>query len=419
MLEEILSRENMTLAYKRVVSNKGSAGVDGVSVKSLRNLMNTSWVFIKAEILEGNYKPKSVKRVIIPKPSGGTRQLGVPTTTDRLIQQAISQVLSKHYDKSFSNTSYGFRPRKNAHQAIEQAQSYLNEGNKRIVDIDLEKFFDTVNHDYLMYLLSQGIEDKRVLKLIRSYLQSGVIQNGLVKPTRLGTPQGGPLSPLLSNILLDKLDKELERRGHKFVRYADDCSIYVKSGRSADRVLSSITTFIEKELKLKVNQQKSGIRTPQEMKLLGYSFYWAKGGYRLRIASQSYDQFKRKVKELTKKTWSMSMEERLDRLNSVCRGWFSYFKLADSKKHLQRLDEWIRSRLRYCIWKQWKRIRTKFKALVKLGIDKRKAYEWANTRKGGWRIAHSSILTRTITNKRLNEKGYISLMEMYSKQLLT
>lgn len=419
MLEEILSRENMTLAYKRVVSNKGSAGVDGVSVKTLRNLMNTSWAFIKVEILEGNYKPESVKRVVIPKPSGGTRQLGVPTTTDRLIQQAISQVLSKHYDKSFSNTSYGFRPRKNAHQAIEQAQSYLNEGSKRIVDIDLEKFFDTVNHDYLMHLLSQGIEDKRVLKLIRSYLQSGVMQNGLVKPTRSGTPQGGPLSPLLSNILLDKLDKELERRGHKFVRYADDCSIYVKSSRSAERVLSSITKYIEKELKLKVNQQKSGIRTPRQMKLLGYGFYPSKGGYRLRIASQSYDRFKRKVKQLTKKTWSMSMEERLDRLNSVCRGWFNYFKLADSKKHLQRLDEWIRSRLRYCIWKQWKRVRTKYKALVKLGIEKRKAYEWANTRKGGWRIVHSFILTRTITNKRLKEKGYISLMEMYSKQLLT
>lgn len=419
MLEEILSRENMTLAYKRVVSNKGSAGVDGVDVKSLRALMDTSWIFIKAEILEGSYKPKSVKRILIPKPSGGTRQLGVPTTTDRLIQQAISQVLSKHYDQSFSTNSYGFRPKKNAQQAVRQAQCYLNEGFRYIVDIDLEKFFDTVNQDYLMHILSQEVQDKRVLKLIRKYLQSGVMENGLLKSTKVGTPQGGPLSPLLSNILLDKLDKELERRGHKFVRYADDCSIYVKSSRSAERVLSSITTFLEKELKLKVNQQKSDVRTPNQMILLGYGFYKVKGGYRLRIAPKSIDRLKRKVKQLTKKTWSITMKERLIRLNAVTRGWLNYFKLADAKKHLQRLDEWIRSRLRYCIWKQWKRVRSKFKALVKLGINKRKAYEWANTRKGGWRIVHSFILTRTITNKRLKEKGYISLVEMYSKRLLT
>lgn len=415
MLEEILSRENMTLAYKRVVSNKGSSGVDGIDVKFLKCLLDTSWVFIKAEILEDTYKPQPVKRVEIPKPNGGIRQLGVPTTTDRLIQQAISQVLSKHYDSSFSDSSYGFRPGRNAHDAIKQAQSYLNEGCNSIVDLDLEKFFDKVNHDYLMHLLSQEIDDKRVLKLIRKYLQSGVMYGVEVSPSRSGTPQGGPLSPLLSNILLDTLDKELERRGHRFVRYADDCSIYVKSSRAAERVLQSITNFIEKELKLKVNRDKSGTRRPNEMKLLGYSFYRGKGSYRLRIARQSYERFKRKVKLLTKKTWSISMEERISRLNGLSRGWVNYFKLADAKKHLCTLDEWIRSRLRYCIWKQWKRIKTKFNALVKLGVDKHNAYIWANTRKGGWHTAHSYVLKGTVTNARLKLKGYISLMEMYSK----
>lgn len=290
---------------------------------------------------------------------------------------------------------------------------FLKRNYVHIVDLDLEKFFDTVNHDYLMHLLSQKIHDKRVLKLIRSYLQSGVMQSGAVSPSRKGTPQGGPLSPLLSNILLDKLDKELERRGHKFVRYADNCSIYVKIHRAAERVLQSITTFIERELKLKVNQTKSGIRRPNGMKLLGYSFYKGKGGYRLRIAPQSYERFKRKVKMLTAKTWPIPMGERLSRLTSVCRGWVNYFKLA--KSHLQRLDEWIRSRLRYCIWKQWKRIRTKFKALVRLGAGKRNAYIWANTRKGGWHTAHSYVLKGTVTNARLKQRGYISLMTMYSK----
>lgn len=415
MLEEILDRENMILAYKRVVSNKGSAGVDKIEVQSLKSSMDKSWVFIKAEILEGSYRPQPVKRVEIPKASGGIRQLGVPTTSDRLIQQAISQVLNKHYDPSFSRFSYGFRQGKNAHQAIKQAQVHLNEGYSHIVDLDLEKFFDTVNHDYLMHLLSQEVRDKRVLKLIRSYLQSGVMQSGVISPSRKGTPQGGPLSPLLSNILLDKLDKELERRGHRFVRYADDCSIYVKSHRAAARVLQSITTFIEQELKLKVNQTKSGIRRPNGMKLLGYSFYNGKGGYRLRIAPQGYQRFKRKVKILTNKTWSISMGDRLSRLTAVCRGWVNYFKLADAKSHLQRLDEWIRSRLRYCIWKQWKRVRTRVKALVRLGAGRRNAYIWANTRKGGWHTAHSYVLKGTVTNARLKQRGYISLMAMYSK----
>ncbi len=264
-----------------------------------------------------------------------------------------------------------------------------------------------------MHLLSQEIQDPRVLKLIRKYLQSGVMHTGVVRPNWTGTPQGGLLSPLLSNILLDQLDKELESRGHRFVRYADDCSIYVKSPRAAERVLQSIINFLENELKLKVNRNKSGIRRPISMKLLGYSFYRGKFGYRLRIASESYGHFKRKVKSLTSKTWSISMEARLSLLNALSRGWINYFKLADAKTHLDTLDKWIRSRLRYCIWTQWKRIRTKFKALVKLGMDKRNAYTWANTRKGGWHTTHSYVLKGTITNERLQQKGYISLTQMY------
>lgn len=405
----------MTRAYTRVVSNGGTAGVDGVSPEELKEILNENWSVIKTAIEEGSYKPSPVREVEIPKPGGGVRKLGIPTTTDRLIQQAVHQVLSPYYEPTFSENSYGFRPGKSAHQAIEQALSYLNEGSKYIVDIDLEKFFDKVNHDYLMHLISQRIADKGVLKLIRRYLQSGVMVDGVVTANREGTPQGGPLSPLLSNILLDKLDKELERRGHKFVRYADDCSVYVHSRKAGERVLGSITHYIEKELKLKVNRAKSGVRSPQKMKLLGYSFYAGQGGYRLRVASQSYDRFKRKVRLMTKKTWSIPMAERLSTLRLVCRGWVSYFKLADAKNRLQALDEWIRSRLRYCIWHQWKRIRTKIKALVKLGVSEENAYIWANTRRGGWHTAHSYVLTGTITNNRLRRKGYMSLLEMYSK----
>lgn len=417
MLKLILSRENMMDAYRRVVRNKGAAGVDGVSTDQLREVLAIQWASIKADIIAGTYIPEAVRRVEIPKPNGGTRLLGVPTTTDRLIQQAISQVVSSYYDPGFSEYSYGFRPGKSAHQAIRQAQSYLNEGYNWIVDIDLEKFFDKVNHDYLMSLLSRRIADRPLFRLIRRYLQAGVMKEGVVSPNRQGTPQGGPLSPLLSNILLDLLDTELEERGHRFVRYADDCSIYVGSRRAAQRVLASITCFIEGELKLKVNRRKSGIRPPHRMKLLGYSFYRAAGGYRLRIAPQSLARFKAKLKQVTRKTWPVPMQDRLKRLTALCRGWVAYFNLADAKGHLQRLDEWVRSRLRYCIWRQWKRVRTRFKAMVKLGASRRNAYIWANTRKGGWHTAHSYVLKGTITNARLRQKGYISLWRMYSNTM--
>lgn len=415
MLEEILSRENMTLAYRRVVTNKGCAGVDGLGVTQLKDLLHTNWSTIKASILEGSYQPHPVKQVDMPKPAGGKRQLGIPTVLDRLIQQAISQELSKHYDRGFSRHSYGFRPGKSCHQALRQVQQYLNEGYSYVVDLDLEKFFDKFNHDYLMHLLSQKIQDKKLLKLIRKYLQSGVMHGGVVSPTREGTPQGCPLSPLLSNILLDKLDKELEKRGHKFVRYADDCSIYVKSRRASERVLQSITRFIEEELK--VNQTKSGIPRPSEMELLGYSFYQDEEGYQMQIASKSYKRFKGKVKRLTNKRQPLSMKDRLKGLNALTIGWYNYFKLDKTRWKLESLDRWIRRRLRCCIWYRWRRIRTRYRALVRLGASRYNAARWARTRKGGWRVSNSQVLKMTITNARLKAEGYISLTELRSKKL--
>lgn len=414
MLEQILSQGNMERAFKRVTANKGAAGVDGVDTTELGEVLAEQWPRIKTQILEGSYTPQPVRRVEIDKPGGGVRPLGIPTTTDRLIQQAIGQVLSPIYEPVFSEYSYGFRSGRSAHDGIEQALSYINQGYDWVVDMDLKSFFDKVNHDYLMHLVSQRINDKPLLKLIRRYLQSGVMEGGVVSPTRQGTPQGGPLSPLLSNILLDELDKELERRGHRFVRYADDCSIYVGSRRAGERVLASLTRFIEEELHLKVNHRKSGVRKASEMKLLGYSFYRSKKGWRLRVASKSLFRLKAKLREVTRKTWPVSMDKRLERLTEVSRGWVNYFKFADARSHLRRMDQWVRSRLRYCIWTQWKRVRTRYKALRKLGASHRNAYIWANTRKGGWHTAHSYVLTGTITNARLRQKGYTSLVELYS-----
>jgi len=414
MLEQILSQGNLERAYKRVTANGGAAGVDGVETTELGEVLAEQWPRIKTQILEGSYIPQPVRRVEIDKPGGGVRPLGIPTTIDRLIQQAIGQVLSPIYEPVFSEYSYGFRPGRSAHDGIQQALSYINQGYDWVVDMDLKSFFDKVNHDYLMHLVSQRIKDKSLLKLIRRYLQSGVMEGGVVSPSRQGTPQGGPLSPLLSNILLDELDKELERRGHRFVRYADDCSIYVGSCRAGERVLASLTRFIEEELHLKVNRRKSGVRKASEMKLLGYSFYRSKDGWRLRVASNSLFRFKATLREVTRKTWPASMDKRLERLTEVSRGWVNFFKFADARSHLRRLDQWVRSRLRYCIWTQWKRVRTRYKALRKLGASQRNAYIWANTRKGGWHTAHSYVLTGTITNARLHQKGYTSLVELYS-----
>lgn len=399
LLETILSRDNMNLAYKRVKENAGSAGIDGMKTQELLSYLKEHGAKLLDDLLRGRYRPQAVKRVEIPKPDGGKRSLGIPTATDRMIQQAISQVLTPIFDAGFSPHSYGFRPGRNAHQAIKQATAYINEGYKVVVDIDLEKFFDRVNHDKLMHLVSKKVTDKSVLRLMRRYLESGIMVGGLFEQSTEGTPQGGPLSPLLSNIMLDELDKELERRAHRFCRYADDCNIYVRSKRSAERVMSGISQFIEDGLKLKVNKTKSEVGSPRQRKFLGFSFYSKEqSNVGVRIHPKSVERVKEKVRKLTSRSNAMSMEQRIKKLSGLITGWTSYFRLADMKRYCQELDEWMRRRLRMCHWKDWKKISAKFSNLIKLGIDKSKAWEYANTRKGYWRIAHSPILHRTLTN---------------------
>ena len=335
LLEKVLDRENLNLAYKRVKKNGGSHGVDGMKVEELLPYLKQHGENLKQTLLEGKYRPQPVRRVEIPKPDGGIRLLGIPTVVDRMIQQAIAQVLSPIFEKEFSNYSYGFRPGRNAHHAIKQAEQYINEGYNVVVDLDLEKFFDRVNHDKLMYLLAKRISDKRILKLIRAYLESGVMLGGLASPTREGTPQGGPLSPLLSNVMLHELDKELERRGHRFCRYADDCNIYVKSKKSGNRVMDSVSQFIEKRLKLKVNREKSAVDYPTNRKFLGFSFYYLKGIARIRVHPKSLKRLKAKLKELTGRSIGISMEARIDKLNQTIRGWVNYYNLADMRTHCQ------------------------------------------------------------------------------------
>lgn len=415
LLERVVSDENMSEAIKRVEKNKGSHGVDGMKVDMLRPFLMEHGEAIVLEILERRYKPQPVRRVNIPKPDGGKRGLGIPTVVDRVIQQAIAQVLSKVFEPTFSEHSYGFRPNKGAHKALKQAEVYLNEGYKYVVDLDLEKFFDRVNHDILMSLIAKKVEDKRLLKLIRSYLSAGVMEHGVVIPTDEGAPQGGPLSPLLSNVMLDGLDKLLESRGHKFCRYADDCNIYVKSRRAGERVMANIRNFLETELKLKVNENKSAVASPTRRKFLGYSFYWTKIGYRLRVHPKSVSKIKGKIKEVTNRNVSMNFDERISKLIEKTRGWVNYFKMADMKAIIIEIDQWIRRRLRACIWKTWKRVRTRFTNLKKLGINPSKAWEYANTRKGYWRISKSPILQRAIPNELLERRGYICMLKLYNK----
>lgn len=419
LLERILSLENMTRAFKRVTANKGASGIDGMQTDELRDYLNTSWAFIKAGLLDGSYRPCAVKRVVIPKPGGGERHLGIPTVLDRLIQQAIAQKLSELYDGSFSDSSYGFRPGRRAHHAVEQARCYLDEGKRYVVDLDLEKFFDRVNHDLLLGLLSKGVTDKRVLRLIGSYLRSGVMECGVVSPNLEGTPQGGPLSPILSNILLDELDKELERRGHRFVRYADDCSIFVGSRRAGNRVLISICRWLGDELRLRLNTAKSGVRTMRDYTLLGFSFYGSRSGVRVRISAKSYARLRSKLRWLTRRNWPLSLSDRLGRLRVYLRGWLHYFAVADGKNALSRIDQWLRVRLRMCLWKQWKFPKARIRNLLKLGIPKWQAYQWGNTRRGYWRIAHSPILTRSLNIGKLQELGYYSLSAEYARLHLT
>ena len=414
LLEKILHRANMNQAYRRVKENKGSHGVDGMSVNELLPYLKQNGAIIRQSILEGTYRPQPVRRVEIPKPAGGKRLLGIPTVVDRVIQQAIAQILTPLYERQFSEHSYGFRPGKSAKQAVQKCKEYIDAGYKWTVDIDLARYFDTVNHSKLMRLLSTTIKDRRVLSLIGKYLKSGVMIQGVVEETEEGCPQGGPLSPLLSNIMLNELDIELEKRGLNFCRYADDANIYVKSKKAAERVMGSITRFLEEELRLKVNQEKSAVDRPWKLKFLGFSFYHKKGEMGVRVHPTPLKKFKAKLKELTGRNNAMSMEQRSEKLRQCIVGWVNYFGMADMKAIAKELDEWLRRRIRMCFWKQWKKIRTKHDNLVKLGIGEQKAWEYANTRKSYWRTANSPILSRTLTNVHLRKIGFITVAERYS-----
>ena len=414
LLEKILHRDNMNQAYRRVKENKGSHGVDGMSVNELLPYLKQKGDPIRQSILEGTYNPQPVRRVEIPKPAGGKRQLGIPTVVDRVIQQAIAQVLSPVYERQFSEHSYGFRPGKSAKQAMRKCKEYIEAGYTWTVDSDLAKYFDTVNHAKLMRLLSATIQDGRVLSLIGKYLKSGVMIQGVVEETEQGCPQGGNLSPLLSNIMLNELDIELTKRGLNFCRYADDANIYVKSKKAAERVMSSITRFLEQELRLKVNREKSAVDRPWKLKFLGFSFYAKKGGVGISVHPASLKKFKEKLKEITGRSNAMSMEQRTEKLRQCIVGWVNYFGMADMKAIAKALDEWLRRRIRMCFWKQWKKIRTKHENLVKLGIGKQKAWEYANSRKSYWRSAGSPILSRTLTTAHLGKIGFITVAERYS-----
>ena len=416
----VVSGQNFVNAYHAVMRNGGAAGVDGVKTEDLPQYLSRHWESIKEELRSGTYRPQVVRGVKIPKPNGGIRQLGIPTVMDRLIQQAIHQVLSPKWETVFSAFSYGFRPKRSAQNALKQATEYINSGRHWIIDLDLKSFFDKVHHDKLMSLISRRVGDKILLKLLRKYLQSGMLEGGKVQQRREGTPQGGPLSPLLSNILLHELDRELEKRGHKFVRYADDCSIFLKSPRAAERVLASISRFLEKKLFLEVNTEKTSICRPLNFVLLGHSFVPTykkgdRGKYRLSIARKSWQRLKEKIKIITRKTSPIPFRERIERLNRLMYGWVNYFKQATGFQKFKELDSWIRCRLRYCIWKQWKRPRRRLRAFRQLGVEESWARRFAYSRMGGWRIACSPIMGTTVRESRLRLRGYIPFLEYYLK----
>jgi RNA-directed DNA polymerase len=413
MLEEILDIRNVEKAFRQVTANKGAGGIDGMQTDELGDYLEANWQALRTNIMEGNYRPQAVRKVEILKADGGRRMLGIPTVKDRLLQQAIAQWLSPKYEEEFSSYSYGFREGRNAHQAVMQAQQNLNEGYEWIIELDLEKFFDRVNHDKLMGLLAKRIGDKLTLKLIRSYLNSGIMEGGMVSQRIEGTPQGSPLSPLLSNIVLNELDKELEARGHRYVRYADDCSIYVKSEKSAQRVKETVTDYIESKLKLKVNRNKSKVSRPIESTLLGFSFFRSKEGWEIRIAPKSLVRIKKKMKEQTQRKDPASAKEKIKKMETVIRGWVNYFGIAKAKNKMQELDELVRTRLRMGIWKQWKRPRRRKMNLQKLGINPGKAYEWSNSRKGYCRVAHSPIMCRALNNDYFTRQRYVGFANYY------
>jgi RNA-directed DNA polymerase len=414
LLEQILNRDNLNRAYKQVKRNKGAGGIDGMQVDELLPYLREHKNELVQSLRDGKYRPQPVRRVEIPKENGRTRKLGIPTVVDRLIQQAICQVLSPIFEKQFSNNSFGFRPKRSAHDALKRCQTNITDGYKWVVDMDLEKYFDTVNQSKLIQILSETIKDGRVISLIHKFLRAGVMVGGMFEDSPEGVPQGGPLSPLLGNIMLNECDHELERRGHRFVRYADDLLIFCKSRKAATRTLNHILPYIEEKLFLKVNREKTQVARVKQVKYLGYGFYIHKGEGRLRIHPKSVQKFRDKIREITGRSNGMGTLARKTRLNQVIRGWINYFKLADAKNLIRELDEWIRSRIRMVTWKRWKKVRTRFENLKRLGIKEEQAWMWANTRKGYWRTAHSPILSIALSNERLKRAGYLSLMECYS-----
>jgi len=416
LMERILQKDNLNTAFRKVKSNKGAGGVDGMSVDELLPFLRENQEQLLQEIRAGKYKPNPVRRIEIPKETKGEfRKLGVPTVVDRVIQQAITQVLTPIYEEQFSENSFGFRPNRGAHDALKQCQKNVNDGYVYVVDMDLEKFFDTVSQSKLIEVLSRTIKDGRVISLIHRYLNAGVVDKGLFGKTEVGVPQGGPLSPLLSNIMLNELDKELARRGHRYVRYADDCMIMCKSKKSATRTLENIVPYIEGKLFLKVNREKTGVTHIGKVKYLGYSFYRFKGKCRFRVHPKSITKMKARLKEITERSNGWGNEYRALKLTQFIRGWVNYYALADMKSMLKCTDEWLRRRIRLVYWKQWKKVKTRFKMLKKLGINESKAWEFANTRKGYWRTTNSPILSRSLTNKTIASLGYMSLTNYYLK----
>jgi RNA-directed DNA polymerase len=410
LMEEVCERENLKEALRRVKANKGSAGVDGMTVGGIIDYLKQHWPAIREQLLNGTYEPRPVRRMEIPKPDGGVRKLGIPTVLDRFIQQAVMQVLQQQWDPTFSESSYGFRPGRSAQQAVAQAQKHITEGHCWCVDFDLEKFFDRVNHDKLMGQIAKRVEDKRLLKLIRAFLNAGVMENGLVSPSVEGTPQGGPLSPLLSNLVLDELDRELKRRGHRFVRYADDCNIYVRSERAGQRVMESVTQFITQKLKLKVNEAKSAVARPQERKFLGFSFSAGPEVKRV-IAPKALDRFKRRVREITRRAKGVSMKTTMEELAPYMRGWRGYFGFCETPEVLIGLTRWVRLRLRAAMWRQWKTPRRRREALIELGVRTRLASNTAGSGLGPWYLAKAKALSVGLSNAYFKSLGLPSLVD--------
>ena len=416
LLEKVLDDKNLSRAYEQVYRNKGTSGVDGMTVEEVGYYLYKHKEEIKEQLRNRKYKPSPVKRVYIPKDNGDKRGLGIPTVIDRIIQQAIVQVLSPIYENQFSETSYGFRPNRSCEMAVIKLLEYFNDEYTWVVDIDLQKFFDTVCHDKLISIIMKTIHDGELVSLIRKYLVSGVMENGIISPTKIGTPQGGNLSPLLSNIMLNELDKELEKRGLKYTRYADDCIIVVQSEKAANRVMESITKFIEKKLGLKVNIEKSKVARPNQIKYLGYGFYYSKSGkIKPKPHLKSIQKFKRKLKQLTKRNWSISLKDRLIKLNQVIRGWINYYKIADMRRYMQEITSHLSRRIRCIIWKQWKTASHRNECLLKLGISKEKAKRTANSRASYWHNSMSIVLHVAISNDRLRQKGLVLPVDYYLK----